>query len=581
MEKWFLHCKKADFLTISKELNISPMLARVLRNRGLVTVDEMRAFLNNGIKDMYDPFLMKDMSLGIDYVLSAINRHLKIRVIGDYDVDGLCASYILDQTLQFAGADVDVRLPDRVLDGYGMNEKMAIEAKENGVSLILTCDNGVSSIDAVKKARELGMTVVVTDHHELPAVFPEANAIINPKRPDCSYPYKEICGAAVAYKFAQALIKSIPFDKREGADELLEKLMQFAGMATIADIVPLHDENRIFAKEGLHQLRKTDNIGLKALMDVRNIQPEKLKSYHVGFVLSPCINSAGRLKHAKFAYELLNEKDPEKALQIATELSELNEERKMLTITQYDVAKSILEKMSAEHGLDKVLVIYLPDAHESVAGIIAGKIKDEYNRPTLLITNSEEGYKGSGRSIDAYNMFEEFSKYPEFFKKCGGHAKASGFTLNCTPNELAEVLNRDCTLTDTDLDKKIWIDMQLPFRYVTEEFADELDILEPYGMLNEKPVFAEKDVSVLSYKVVGNSHKLITFDLKDNTGYMIKGVYFGNDQVVYNCNDMLNSAYEKYGDDLRLSLLFSPGINEFRGDRIPQVVIQHIKIDNE
>ena len=573
MEKWYLYCKKADFAGISRQFNISPMLARIIRNRDLITEEEIDRYLNGGVKDMYDPFMLKGMEEGVRLVSEKIKDKQRIRIIGDYDVDGICSSYILKTFIERAGGTADIRLPNRMAEGYGMNEGMAAEAARDGISLIITCDNGISSLEAVRMARQSGIDVVITDHHEAPDILPDANVIIDPKQPGCSYPYKEICGGGVAYKFIQGLDKYMGLHE----EKLLDDLLQYAGMATITDIVPLIDENRIFAREGLKRMKRTSSPGLNALMEIRGINKEILSASNIGFILGPCLNSAGRLKDAKIAYDLIGETDPVKAYEIARELSDLNEKRKDLTLYQTENAFGQIEKRINEHDPDTIMVIYLPDAHESVAGIIAGRIKEVYNRPAIVVTSSEGGLKGSGRSTDYYNMIEGLNAHAELFVKYGGHAKACGFTLKQngsaedTVRYLSRCLNSGCSFTDKDLEKQIWIDIEIPFRYITEGFVSELSKLEPFGLKNEKPVFAGRNVSVISAEIIGRNSNAMKMLLEDSEGSRIEGLMFGNE------ND-IRTQYESLDDSSSVSILFYPRINEYRGRKTPQIIVNSFKI---
>ena len=575
MDQWYLYCKKADFYAISEKFNISPMLARIIRNRGIVSDDEIDAYLNGGLERLHDPFLLKGMQEAVVLTKEAILSHRKIRIIGDYDVDGICSSYILKTFISKAGGDCDVRLPDRLLEGYGMNEEMVRECKEDGISLIITCDNGVSSFDAVKLARSFGIDCIITDHHEVPENVPDANIIIDPKQKDCPYPFKEICGAGVAYKFVQALNRYMNLNEAC----LLDSLLQFAGMATIADIVPLIDENRVLAKEGIKRLKNTDNLGLNKLFSARELEKAYLESYHVSFIISPCINSAGRLKNAILAYNLLEENDEFVAEEIANGLCMLNEERKELTNKQSIAAEKFIEDSKREDGLiEKVLVVFLPDAHESVAGIIAGRLKDKYNRPTLVITNSEDGLKGSGRSINQYNLIEELKRHSELFQKFGGHAKACGFTLKQngtdweTVKKISDSLNADCRLDENDFINKIWIDIQLPFRYITEEFVNELKKLEPFGTANEKPVFAEKNVFVSQAMIIGKNNNLLKLKMTGPDGTTIDGLIFGSEENT-------KKSYEEISRAHYISILYYPDINYYRDMATPQAIIKAYKIN--
>ncbi len=574
MSRYYLYCKKADFLGIAQKYNISPMTARILRNRDLITDEEINLFLNGGMEDLYDPFLMKGIEEAIPIILKAISDETKIRIIGDYDVDGICSSYILKNFIAFLGGDVDVRLPDRMLEGYGLNSNMIVEAKNDDICLIITCDNGVSSYDAVNLANEYGINIIVTDHHEVPYPLVNADVVIDPKQEGCGYPYKDLCGAGVAYKLVCALAEKT---KKKGCIALLHDLIQFAGMATIADIVPLTGENRIIAKEGIKKLQVTENEGLLALMDARSIKPKDMSTQSVGFILGPCINSAGRLRNAGIAYDLFEETDPHAAKERADFLSKLNDERKLLTINQAKYAIDIINDSYIKKNLDlpKVLVVYLPEAHESIAGIIAGRLKDIYCRPALVLTNSEEGIKGSGRSVDAYDITGEMAKHPELFLKFGGHKKAAGFSLKegVTPEELDKVLNENCFLTEEELTEKIWIDMQLPFKYITEEFIDDLTVLEPYGLKNERPLFAQKNVKIRFASVLGKNSNVLKASLEDEDGTVMDAIKFGSENEIRKEAENLFKGMEKEGDDFRISLLFCPEMNFFRDKKNPQIRI--------
>ena len=574
MEQWYLYCKKADFGGIAKQFSISPMLARILRNRDIQTQEEIRKYLHGDLRDLYDPMLMKGMKEALLLVTETIRKDGKIRIIGDYDVDGVCSAYILKTYLTAAGAVTDVRLPDRISEGYGMNQQMAEQAAADGIALLITCDNGISSIEAVKRARDLNVPVIVTDHHEPSGELPPADAIIDPKQKDCPYPFRELCGGAVAFKFVQALDHYMQLNRTE----LLQELLQFAGMATITDIVPLQDENRIIAAQGIARMRQTSNIGLNALMQERGVEKEHLNAGSIGFILGPCINSAGRLKNAMLAFHLLEEQNPEKASEIAEELSMLNEERRFLTDTQVKIAfQQLKERQKEKQELNKVIVLYLPEAHESVAGIIAGRIKDEYHRPAIVVTHSEGGLKGSGRSTDSYNLIEQLQKNKDLFEKCGGHAKACGFTLkqgNQRENQvrqLSDRLNENSGIRDEDLIKKIWIDMQLPFKYVTESFLQELDRMEPFGLKNEKPVFAQKGVEVLTFQVLGKNRNTLKMMLRDPEGYSMEGLMFSDPETISRQAELLKNSS-------LVSVLYYPRLNEFRGQRKVQLMISSMQI---
>ncbi len=569
-----MYCKKADFLAIAQKYHISPITARIIRNRDLISDDEIDLFLNGGMDDLYDPFLMKGVEEAIPMILKAISEKTKIRIIGDYDVDGICSSYILKSFISFLGGDVDVRLPDRMLEGYGLNSNMIVEAKDDEICLIITCDNGVSSYDAVNLANEYGIDIIVTDHHEVPYPLVNADVVIDPKQDGCEYPYKDLCGAGVAYKLVSALAEKT---KKKGYKGILYDLIQFAGMATIADIVPLTGENRIIAKEGIKKMQVTENIGLLALMDARSIKPKDINPQAVGFILGPCINSAGRLRNAGIAYDLFEEENTERAKERADFLSKLNDERKLLTISQAKYAIDIINENYIKKGLKlpRILVIYLPEAHESIAGIIAGRLKDIYSRPALVLTNSEEGIKGSGRSVESYDMIEELGKHPEFFLKFGGHKKAAGFSLNegITPENLERALNEDCFLSEEELAEKIWIDMQLPFKYVSEDFINELSLLEPFGLKNERPLFAQKNVKIRFASVLGKGSNVLKASLEDEEGTILEAIKFGNENEIRKEAERLFKGMEEEGEEFRVSILFYPEMNVFRDKKNPQARI--------
>lgn len=580
------------------------MLARILRNRDLVSDGEIDEYLNGGTDRLYDPFLMKGIKEAVPLILSTIQTGGRIRIIGDYDTDGVCSSYILKHVITFLGADADVRLPDRMAEGYGMNTEMVKEAAADGIRLIITCDNGVSSYDAVSTAKDAGIKVIISDHHEVPLPLIDADVVIDAKQPEETYPYRELCGAGVAYKIACALFQTVCKLRRtsinglqeegEGLhlnpryltdqflsdfENLLDELLQYTGIATIADVVPLTGENRILAKEGIRRLKKTDNPGLRALMESRHILPEQIASYHIGFIIAPCLNSAGRLKNADIALQLLEETDAGKANDIARTLSDLNEERKAMTQMHSSVAERIVEKEKAESGvLPKILVLYLPGAHESIAGIIAGRLKEVYYRPVIIVTDSEDGLKGSGRSVDVYNMIQELRKHEELFEKLGGHAKAVGFSLKggVTAEELSGKLNRSCELTEEMLEEKKWIDMQLPFQYVTEEFVKELEQLEPFGIKNERPVFAERNVKVHRVIVLGKNNNVLKLQMENEAGFLIEGIKYGSEERIAKEADQLISGKERDGDDFRISFTYYPSVNEFRGEKTMQVKIMDL-----
>lgn len=584
MENWVIKNRKADFETITQECKISEVLARCLVNRGYEDPEEIRKFLISDSKDLYNPMDLKDMDKACGILLTKINTAKRIRIIGDYDVDGVIATYILYRALNRMGAKVDYDIPDRIKDGYGINMRMVEEAHEDGIDTLLTCDNGIVAMDQIRKAKDYGMTVIVTDHHnpleqEGEVLLPEADAVINTKRPDCNYPYKGLCGAAIAYKLIEALLPSFDLPDRE---KLQEELLSYTAIATVCDVMDLVEENRIIVKNGLELLKATKNKGLLALMDVSKIDREQLSSYHLGFVIGPCINASGRLDTAKKGLELLLCEDTETAGQLARELRSLNDLRKDMTAE--NVEKAVRQ---IEEGLlkkDKVLVVYLEECHESIAGIIAGRIRERYHRPTIILTDAEDGIKGSGRSIEQYNMIEELMKHRELMLKVGGHPMAAGLSLERERiTELRQKLNENTTLTEAMLVPKVTIDILLPLGYLTEEIIDELKKLEPFGKGNEKPLFAEKDLQIKSAFILGKNASGIRFLFENQFGRQLEAVYFGDINVFF------NYIREKYGQEeedkiktgrgskIRLTVTYFPKINEYNGFKRIQLMVQNFR----
>ena len=568
MAKWMLSVKKADFETIGKKYDIDPVIARVIRNREVVSEEEIDHFLNGDLSKMYDPYLLKDMEKAVDVILNAILEKKKIRVIGDYDVDGICSAFILREGISLLSGNVDTRVPNRVKDGYGLNQSMIEEAKADGVEMLVTCDNGIAAGEAILLANSYDMTVVVTDHHEVPFYMdengkrcyqlPPAYAVIDPKQEACKYPFEGICGALVSYKLVQALFK-----KKE--KELPKVFLEMAAFATICDVMELRDENRIVVKKGLEYMKHTENVGLKALLSVCEINPEAISPYHIGFVCGPCFNATGRLDIADRAVELLCEKDFGNAVLIARELKELNEQRKSMTLQGVKQAEDYIK----EHGIEKddVLVIYLPQCHESIAGIIAGRIKEIYYKPTIVLTKAEEGVKGSGRSIEAYDMYERLTACKEYFLKFGGHKMAAGLSLKEENIELLrEKLNRESTLTEEDFEEKIMIDVPMPISYITEKLIRQLNVLEPFGVGNPKPVFAQKGITVLSEMRFGKEKNVGKYQITD--GYCrMEMVYFGD----------LDAFSDFYKTHKTITIAYYPTINEYRNEKKIQVVLNAYK----
>ena len=578
--------KGADFEAIGKKYQISPRLACLIRNRDVIGEEAVDRYLNGTISDLYDGMLMKDMDKAIDILKEKILEDKKIRVIGDYDIDGVNATYILLEGLERLGADVDSDIPDRISDGYGLNRHLVERAYEAGVDTLITCDNGIAAADEIAYGKEMGMTVIVTDHHEVPFDeqdgekryrIPPADAVMDPKQPDCLYPFKGLCGAAVAYKLMEALWESMG---KESAD--LDDLIENVAIATIGDVMDLEDENRIFVKEGLQMLRRTKNPGLKALIECTGIDKNSLNSYHIGFVLGPCINASGRLDTAKRALELLRAGTQKEADILAGDLKALNDSRKDMTEEAVKQAEEQVETTTISK--DKVLVVYLPDCHESLAGIVAGRIRENYYKPVFVLTDAEEGVKGSGRSIDGYHMYEELNKCKEFLTKFGGHRLAAGLSL---PKEnvgkFREMLNKNCTLTEEEMKEKVTIDMEMPFGCVTEGLVKELELLEPFGKGNTKPVFAARDVTLLGARILGKNRNVLKLQVQDVNGCRIEAMLF------HHADDFLGKLEEQYGKteveallkgrgrQIRISMTYYPDINEYMGKKTPQIVVTHYR----
>lgn len=568
MAKWVVTSKSGDFQKIGEKFQIDPVIARVLRNRDVVSDEEIERFLTADLSQMHSPYLLKDMDKAVEKICEAIKLQSKIRIIADYDVDGICAGYILKEGLSLLDAKVDCRVPDRIKDGYGLNEQMIEEAARDDIALILTCDNGIAAKEVIAYANRLSITVIVTDHHEVPFLIngegdkeyqmPPAYAVVNPKREDCTYPFSNICGALVAYKVIEALFEKynlcVPSD-----------FLEAAALATVCDVMELKDENRIVVKYGIQSIKQTKNLGLKALLQVCDIRMENLSTYHIGFIVGPCFNATGRLDIADRAIELLSEKDFSKAVLIARELKELNEQRKSMTAQGVVMAESYLSEKHLEE--DDVLVIYLPDCHESIAGIIAGRIKEKYHKPVLVLTKAKDGVKGSGRSIEAYHMYEKLSECKEYFIKFGGHKMAAGFSLEEENIELLrQKLNQNSRLTKEDFEEKIVIDVPMPISYVTKQLIEQFDILEPFGVGNEKPVFAQKGISVRQESRLGKEKKVGKYKITDGICEM-EMIYFGD-------LDAFSSFYKEHN---QIAITYYPSVNEFRNQKTIQIVMKNYK----
>lgn len=570
MEKWFVAMKKADFNGIAEKYQISPIIARLMRNRDVIGDEAIDFYLNGTVEDLYDGLLMKDMDRAVDILKEKIEEGKKIRVIGDYDIDGVNATYILQQGLAGLGADVDTDIPDRIKDGYGLNQMLIDRALEDDVDTIITCDNGIAAMNEIAYGKENGMTIVVTDHHEVPYLeengekkylLPPADAVVDPHRADCEYPFKGLCGAAVAYKLVEVLYR-VSGKSEQKVEHLQERLMENVAIATIGDVMDLVGENRVFVKKGLELLKTTKNEGLHALMQCTGVDTANLNTYHIGFVIGPCINAGGRLDTAKRALELLNASNRREAVTLAADLKELNDSRKEMT--EEGVEEAVRQIESSSWKDDQVLVVYLPKCHESIAGIIAGRIKERYYRPTFVLTRGETGVKGSGRSIEAYDMFAEMSRCRELFTKFGGHKLAAGLSLE---EENVEVfrkrINELADLSEDDLQMKVSIDMRLPFPYINEELIHELKILEPFGKGNGKPLFAESKLRVIQPRIFGKNRNVLKCRLEDQQENQMEAVYFGE------VEDCLRQMEKKQ----IMSFTYYPSINEYMGRRTIQLTI--------
>ena len=583
MEKWFVINKGADFAGIAKRFGISPVTARLIRNREVMGDEAIARYLKGGIGELYDPHLLLDSDRLTDILVQKISEQKKIRVIGDYDIDGVMSTYILYKGITRCGGSVDFQIPDRMKDGYGINDHLIEQADEAGIDTIITCDNGIAAIGEIAHAKSLGMTVLVTDHHEIPYTEErgerhykrsEADAIVNPKQMECTYPYKNLCGAAVAWKVIQILY--------EKCDIAVEESYDFLGnvaFATVGDVMDLTDDNRILVREGLKRIHTTMNPGMRALILQNKLEPEQISSYHFGFVLGPCINASGRLETAKIALNLFLQEDVKKASEIAAELVDLNAQRKDMTAEGVELAMQQVEEGNTG---EKVLVVYLPDVHESLAGIIAGRIREACHKPTFVLTKSEDGVKGSGRSIEAYSMYEELCKCQELFTKFGGHPMAAGLSLPEANVEIfREKINACCGLTEEDFIPKIKIDIPMPVDYPDIPLVNELLLLEPFGKANVKPQFADKNLGIDRAVVVGKNQNVLKLTLKTERGKSISAVYFGDVEEFreyygrkYGENEV-QQAFLGRTNGIRMSVVYYPEINRYQGNESIQIVIKN------
>lgn len=584
MEKWVVMAKKADFAAIGSKYKIDPVVARIIRNRDVITEEEIENYLYGTMAGQNNPGQMKDLTRAVEILKVKIQQKKKIRIIGDYDIDGVCAVFILLRGLKRCGAVVDTVIPDRILDGYGINESLIAKAGQDGVDTILTCDNGIAAPKVIAVAKALGMTVIITDHHEVPyeegdegRVYhvPAADAVVNPKQQDCTYPYENLCGAGVAYKVIQVLYQVFGVAQSE-----TEELLELAAFATIGDVMDLTGENRILVKAGLKMLQNTKNKGLRALIRQNKLEPGHIKAYHVGFILGPCLNASGRLDTAGRALNLLLAEEDRQAAAYAKDLVDLNASRKELTIKGVEEAAVQAEEL-VQKG-DRVLVLYLPHCHESLAGIIAGRIREKYHRPVFVLTKGEDGVKGSGRSVEGYSMYEEMVKCSDIFKKYGGHPMAAGLSMSEQDVEsFRSRMNALTSLTDQDLIPKVKIDVPMPLDYITKELIFQLNLLEPFGKANEKPVFADKNITVLSLQVIGKNKNVCKMQIKSEGNTYMEALYFGDVNTMKEC--IRNKYQEVYGTPLvderdirvNMSFVYYPELNSYQGRETIQIIIKY------
>ena len=583
-ERWRVYGKKADFEQIAQTFHISPVTARIMRNRDVDGEDAIRRYLYGTVEDLYDPLLMKDMEKAADLVEEAVRNGEKIAISSDFDVDGIFSGMILLTGLTRIGGTVSVYTPDRVKEGYGINNRIVEEAWKKGVGMIVTCDNGIAAFDPILRAKELGMKVVVTDHHVVPYTekngiryyqLPMADAIVDHKQKDCPYPFKKLCGAGITYKLIQVLYERFGVPKEEQYE-----LLEYAGIATVADVMDLEEENRIIVKEGLRRLGFTKNLGLQALMEVNDIDPKSLTAYHIGFIIGPCFNAAGRLETVKMAFDLLQSATKDEAMKRAKELKELNDSRKDLTQKGVEQAIELIER--SEWKNDKVLLVRLHDCHESLVGIIAGRIREKYYKPVFVFTDAEEGIKGSGRSIEGYHMFDGLMRCQDLLDRFGGHAMAAGLSLKEENLEiLRRRLNEDCGLTEEQMIPLVQIDVPMPLSYITEELIEEFKLLEPFGKGNTKPIFAQQHFQIAKANIIGKNKNVMKFQVIGQDHASMEALYFGD------IEDLIRFIKEEYGEEqfdrmmegrrneVDLAFTYYPSVNEFRGTRSLQIVIQN------
>lgn len=568
MEKWVIAAKKADFKKTAELFHIDQVTARLIRNREVIGEEAIRRYLHGNLEELPSWKQMKGIAEAIAIIEDKIRMQRPIRIIGDYDIDGVTASYILQKGLRRVGARVDVMIPDRITDGYGINESLIEAAARDGIDTIVTCDNGISAAAQIQTAKDLGLTVIVTDHHEVPYheqedgrvfILPPADVVINPRQEGCDYPFKQLCGACVGMQLVSGLYDSFGID---GVEK--EEFLEFAAVATIGDVMDLVGDNRILVKEGMRRLRHTKNEGLKALIAANGLEPEQLTPYHIGFVIGPCLNAGGRLDTARRSLELLNAETKEEAQKLAEDLKTLNDERKDMTEQGVNQAVDMVENSSLSK--DRVLVIYLPQCHESLAGIIAGRLRERYHKPSIVLTRTLDGVKGSGRSIEAYSMYDELVKAADLLTKFGGHPMAAGLSLKEeNVPRLRSRLNELCTLKEEDLAEKVVIDVAMPIGYIRKDLVKEFELLEPFGKGNSRPLFALRQVRMLECRIFGKNRNVVKMKVMDDQGYAVDGVFFGDGDTFV--NDVRNKG--------RMNVVYYPSINSFRGRENLQIVITH------
>lgn len=568
--QWMVQSKKADFNAIGAAVGVSPVTARIIRNRDVIGLDAVYQYLHGTVEDLYEPMLLPDMGRALQILQRKIEEGKRIRIVGDYDIDGICSTYLLYRALCRVGAKADYEIPDRIKDGYGINEAIVRAAGEDGIDTILTCDNGIAALDQMELAWELGMTVIVTDHHDIRQddqgkdLLPKAAAVVNPKRKDSRYPYPDICGGMVAYKLVKGLYRIFGVPEEEWLE-----LMEFAALATVGDVMKLQDENRIVVKEGLKRMGRTRNLGLRKLIEKNNLNPDRITAYHVGFVIGPCLNASGRLETAKLALSMLLSEDEQEADRLADKLKELNDIRKDMTAKGVEAAAAQVEEQYLE---DWVLVVYLPDCHESLAGIVAGRLRERYHKPSIVLTKGEEAVKGSGRSIEGYHMFEALVEVQDLLLKFGGHPMAAGLSLEEERvEEFRRRLNANAhqKLTEADFVEKIWIDVALPMEYVNEPLIQELSLLEPFGQGNEKPQFAQRHLRIRSARVAGKNRNVVMLSLVTESGLPMEARWFGDG----------DGFMEEMGGSRFMDVIYYPEINEYNGRRSIQAVLRQYRFE--